>query len=205
MKRFNNCGTANRKRRARPAKRDRSRNMKTSGKAPMRTYMCKTGGGDARERSLVFRTTTHTDRIFTYVGESPRRVAFYIFIPLSPFLPFPSRPPSPHLVERELVNERAHNQLPPAQPPSPSSLPLCHRRLAATLAGDGISHSKRIPRASRSPTRFTDPLLLGQPPRIATPERAPWRISGRNIKHGSCAELHTPPCTCAGYARARQL
>lgn len=96
-----------------------------------------------------------------------RVLSFFSLRPPSRLPTFPSLPPSLPLSlpssSPESVNERAHNQ-----PPLPS--PLSLRRRLATLAGDGISHSKCPPRRGGGltlprPTRF----LASNP---ASPDRA---------------------------------
>lgn len=150
-----------------------------------------------RERTRghsVFRTATHIRTASSHTSEKARGEsgAFYIFIPLTPFFPHPRRLyHTPRSVARasQRTNERTiSHPLPvtllsvPASPPALASLP--------PLPGDGISHSKTFPRASRSPTRFVNPLLRDRPstphPRPpahrATPERgASWPVSLEGI------------------------
>lgn len=109
---------------------------------------------------------------------------------------------------REPVNERAHNQLHPCQPPSPSSLAPCSPAAPPLL--ETVFHIHKRSPARRgllpdSPTPCSSPNPLPPHPTAHRDSLnwASWRISGRNIKHGSYAELHTPSCTCVGYVRER--
>lgn len=166
----------------------------------------------SRRRHRFSHVHTHTNRILTYAGGSPRRVAFYIFIPRSPFFPPTDRlPRGCHPLRARRAGERTSTQSatlllslfnpPPANPFTPAAVVARHPR-----CGDGISHSKRPPLLlvafSYSPRR-------SHPPAPGASERPGARISARNIKHRSCVELHilhiyiyTSLCM---YARARGL
>lgn len=181
-----------------PAKRDRSRNMKTSGKAPdmPSTCVCKCDVGDGAPRSICEQTgrvvcvcstqprASHTywPHPHTRWRKSPRQVAFYIFIPRSPFFsPLPCLATTlVFRIAREL-GERTD-----AQSATPLPNPFLLPAVVETLAGDGISHSKP---SSALRSLFHSPLIPLLPPCIA---RISERISGRNIKHGSRARA----CVC---------
>lgn len=138
MKWLNNCGTANRKnRRAISAKRNKSRNMKISGKVPTFTYTCKRTVAwrckrtHIREATRISHTTTHTDRVLT---SEKARGEFYIFIPRSPFFPSLASHPLSH---------------PPAgvRTSAQSATPACQPSPAATAVRglETLFHIQNIP------------------------------------------------------------
>lgn len=146
MKRFNNRGTANRKnRRAIPAKRDRSRNMKTSGKAPTFTYTCKRRNKHTRAHPRIYIyarghfTPPHIRTASSRTSEKKPGASFtFLFRALLFSLPLPSSLRLP-------VNERARNQ------PPPRATHPCHR---------GGSHWRRYFTFTKHPPPLPRCVLL---------------------------------------------
>lgn len=225
MKRFNNCAATNRKRRRLPCETGQVQKYenlsleKPRARARTRSRACARVAAAVRE--LICTSTHGRTLVLTYIythaygphpraGGSPRRVAFYIFIPRSPFFP-PTDPPRarlplppPGVLVATRLGERTSTQSTiPAEPAFPVSLAARHPRHPET-----VFHIQNVPRVAFSyPPRRLRAYTPGPVPRPtprarrATSGRARSRVSlGRNIKHGSYVGL---PVICVyAYTRA---
>ena len=145
--------------------------MKTSGKVPGCAPMCISGGGDARANLSTWNAqeVTRIPHNHTYGShlhirrrkpEANRVLHFYSALS---FFSLPRGYRFPRLVARS----RWTNEHTISHPCHTAALSLCSSPVPPpALLLETVFHIQNVPRASRSPTRFTDPLLFDQPPRI---------------------------------------
>lgn len=180
MKRFNNCGTANRKRRARPAEPGQVQKYENLRESPTCAPTCVTGGGERTYlRGTHHGEVTRTPHDHTYGPHlhvrrrKPEANRFLHFYSALSFFLSPSRPTNAFGSAREPVNERAHNRLPlPAAlslfsssaPPPPPSLETVFHIQNVFPARRGFLPDSRTPCSSANPRAAR---LLSQRPGVS--------------------------------------